>query len=706
MKKLTLPILIATIILLGTSALWAQNTDYSDTMSIPESFGHPGDTVLVPLNIANWDIAVGGYQARIVFDSAILQAISADTTHRGSPLEYTAGNSPQDTVFVILAYSLASPPGTIPRGSGPVALMKFRVMSTATPGSSTAIRFVDNIRDAVNSLSDSQGYNLIIPFKQDGNFSVTGGNINQPPRIISVGPQQVREGQTLEFSVTAYDLDGDLVTLAAQSGSLPLNAVFQQVQGDSVATGIFTFSPDFTQGPDTFYVVFVAQDDHNNTTNMTVQIVVLEQPNDLLSVDLNQGGVPGATGRPLGVKLFNTRPVYGVQFDYQYDPSQITIFDVIPTARCANMGFWFNSPDPGKIIILIFSPGLDTIGSGSDAIVNFIIDVNLNAHPGRTLIELDSALEVIDSIGTTRNSTVESGFFTVDRYGDANLDTLVNVGDCVKIVSFIIEQSDLTVRQFDASDINRDTRVNVADLQMVIDTILEIQTPPIYMPPGLAAIVELMKNQVPTGGLVQIPLWADIGVEAAAVQYEITYNSDHLEAVDIQTGEMISGMQVNNNLGIGKINGVVYNIGTHTFGPAAGEMANFAFRVKDGVYDPVHDISLNEFLIVNQAASFISTEIKGQIPNSYKLNQNYPNPFNATTNISFDLPNDGNVEISVYDLLGRKVTTLINSFLPAGSHTVTWDGRSQTGETVATGIFFYRLKAVDFDETKKMMLIK
>lgn len=704
MKRLTLPILISALILVTAPVLWAQQTDNSDTMLVPESFGHPGDTVLVPLNIANHDIAVGGYQVRLVFDSSILQAISADTTHRGSPLEFTAGNSPQDTVFVILAYSFASPPGTIPRGSGPVVNMKFRVNPTATPGSSTAIRFVDNIREAVNGLSDSQGVNFIYPVKRDGNFSVTGGNINQPPRIVNVGPQQVREGQFLQFSVTAYDLDGDFVTIAAQD--LPTNSSFQQAQGDSTATGLFTFAPDFTQGPDTFYVQFIANDDHNNTTNMTVQIVVLAQPNDLLSVDLDQGGVPGATGRPLTVKLYNSRPVYGVQFNYQYDPSQITITDAVPTARCANMGFWFNSPDPGKIIVLIFSPGLDTIGAGTEGIVDFITDVNLTAHPGRVDIVLDSAFEVIDSIGTSRNITLESGYFTVDRYGDANLDTLINVGDCVKIVSFIIEMSGLNIRQFDAADLNRDTRVNVADLQMVIDTILEIQTPPFSMPSGPVASVELLKDQVPTGGMVQIPLWADIGLEASGVQYEITYNSNHLEAVNVQTGEMISGMQINNNLGIGKINGVIYNIGTNTFGPATGEMANFGFRIKDGVYDPIHDISLREVLIVNQGADFLSTEIKGELPTSYALKQNYPNPFNATTNISFDLPNDGAVDLSVYDLLGRRVATLINSFLSAGSHTITWDGRSQTGEQVATGIFFYRLKAKDFDETKKMTLLK
>jgi hypothetical protein len=109
---------------------------------------------------------------------------------------------------------------------------------------------------------------------------------------------------------------------------------------------------------------------------------------------------------------------------------------------------------------------------------------------------------------------------------------------------------------------------------------------------------------------------------------------------------------------------------------------------------------------VDPSASFIQTEIKGELPERYLLKQNYPNPFNLSTNISFELPEDNDVELAIYDLLGRKVTTLLNSFLPAGGHTVTWNGRSESGETVSSGIFFYRLRTSDFDETKKMSLVK
>jgi hypothetical protein len=264
----------------------------------------------------------------------------------------------------------------------------------------------------------------------------------------------------------------------------------------------------------------------------------------------------------------------------------------------------------------------------------------------------------------------------------------------------------LSVRQIDAADFNRDGRVNVSDLQSIIDYILELPVTPPQMPPGPLVTVELQRNAGSMGDNLSIPIWAQVGYEAAAVQFEISYNSDHLEAVSVDPGSMISSMQFDHNITDGKINGVIYNLGGRSFGPTSGEMANFMFRVKDSDFNPNRDLRLTEFLIVDPSASFIQTEIKGELPERYLLKQNYPNPFNLSTNISFELPEDNDVELAIYDLLGRKVTTLLNSFLPAGGHTVTWNGRSESGETVSSGIFFYRLRTSDFDETKKMSLVK
>lgn len=94
------------------------------------------------------------------------------------------------------------------------------------------------------------------------------------------------------------------------------------------------------------------------------------------------------------------------------------------------------------------------------------------------------------------------------------------------------------------------------------------------------------------------------------------------------------------------------------------------------------------------------------LPTVYSLGQNYPNPFNPTTEINFALPQAGDVELSVFNLLGQKVTTLVNEAMPAGNHTVTWDGTSESGGAVASGIYFYRISAGSFTETKKMMMLK
>jgi hypothetical protein len=662
--------------------------------------------VLIDLHIANHTLGVGAYSARIVYDPTILRAISVACFGRGCVLEATSGDTSDVGILVILAFTFDVPEVFIPRGSGVVAQMKFFVRQSALPGAITTLSLVDDIEppiEGVNALTDSAGTELVHPRLVDGNFSVTGGGFNQPPVIGNISTQQVAEGQVLQFGVSAHDPNGDPITLSAQN--LPANSTFPTVQADSAVSGVFTFAPTFEQGPDTFYVDFVAVDDHNNTNRMTVPIIVLDQPNDMLIIDSGQGGVPGATGRDLSVDLFNSNAIFGLQFKYFYDQSQIQVIDVIPTERCLGLSFWYSTPSPGEIIVLIFSGGLDPIEEGSGPLVRFVTDVGSSAVFGRTAVVLDSAVEVIDSIGTSRLLVTENGYFTVDRFGDANLDEFVNVGDCVTIVAFIIERIMLDIRQFDAADINRDGRVNVGDLQNVIDRILQIPLGPGPSPQLFPVVVQLSDDPEQSGDLMTIGLVADITTEAAAVQYSLSYNADHLEPVDVAAGDIVSSLRFDNNIAEGKISGVFYDLTGATFGPASGELATFTFRMKNGRFNP-RDLAITDFMIVDRGAALIPSEIKGLLPTQYILNQNYPNPFNASTNISFDLPYDSDAELMVYDVLGRKIATLHNGYLLAGNHIFTWNGRSEKGEAMATGIFFYRLRSADFDETKKMILVK
>ncbi|MCP4634766.1 MAG: T9SS type A sorting domain-containing protein [candidate division Zixibacteria bacterium] len=91
---------------------------------------------------------------------------------------------------------------------------------------------------------------------------------------------------------------------------------------------------------------------------------------------------------------------------------------------------------------------------------------------------------------------------------------------------------------------------------------------------------------------------------------------------------------------------------------------------------------------------------------SYEINQNYPNPFNAQTEIEYLLRSPANVKLDVYDILGRRIKTLVDGFNTEGPHRVLWDGKNANGESVASGIYFYRLSGDDFSVSKRMSLIK
>jgi len=94
------------------------------------------------------------------------------------------------------------------------------------------------------------------------------------------------------------------------------------------------------------------------------------------------------------------------------------------------------------------------------------------------------------------------------------------------------------------------------------------------------------------------------------------------------------------------------------------------------------------------------------LPYGFELHQNYPNPFNPATTIQYSLPERSQVRIEVFNLLGQKVQTLVDTEMSAGSYTVSWDGTDGSGKPVATGVYLYRFQAGEHIQTKKMLLLK
>jgi len=95
-----------------------------------------------------------------------------------------------------------------------------------------------------------------------------------------------------------------------------------------------------------------------------------------------------------------------------------------------------------------------------------------------------------------------------------------------------------------------------------------------------------------------------------------------------------------------------------------------------------------------------------KIPDSYLLYQNYPNPFNPVTTLRYDLPEDGLVNITVFDIMGRSVITLVNTEQNAGHKFINWNVTNPADQSISAGLYFFTIRAGDFTQTRKMVLLK
>jgi hypothetical protein len=115
----------------------------------------------------------------------------------------------------------------------------------------------------------------------------------------------------------------------------------------------------------------------------------------------------------------------------------------------------------------------------------------------------------------------------------------------------------------------------------------------------------------------------------------------------------------------------------------------------------VFELGMDDSLWTYRAYRFPFKQPENEIPQNFDLSQNYPNPFNPSTTISFSIPVQSNVTLKIYDVLGREVDQLINENVNAGQHNIIWNAQN-----FSSGIYFYKIAAGDFIESKKMILLK
>jgi hypothetical protein len=155
-----------------------------------------------------------------------------------------------------------------------------------------------------------------------------------------------------------------------------------------------------------------------------------------------------------------------------------------------------------------------------------------------------------------------------------------------------------------------------------------------------------------------------------------------------QTREITSGP----THGGGDYKAAYFGMGTNTSG-------TLSVRWPTGVVEDLGTVEADQHLHVVEISTAVSEE--APVVSRYQLSQNYPNPFNPTTTFSFSIPYSSFATLSVYDVLGRELSTLVDEKLAPGTYTREWDATGQP-----SGVYFYRLKAGDYVATKKLVLLR
>lgn len=278
------------------------------------------------------------------------------------------------------------------------------------------------------------------------------------------------------------------------------------------------------------------------------------------------------------------------------------------------------------------------------------------------------------------------------------------------------------------ADINEDDIVESDDLSMVTANVAAVAagTLPngaqprykIAVQPELSnldAIVEFMNvpDELKAGETYSIQVIGRNTTNVRAYFVNLKYDTDALTFAGIAKGDFLEtdtySFPVIGDETVGLANAVY---GDKVFS-GDGVLAEVRFTaLRDGMFAPdmlgferisiVNSDFMRESILVGEPTSISGNDA----PVAFELNQNFPNPFNPTTTISFSVPDNGNMTLKVYDILGRHVRTLVDGAYSAGNYNIVWDATDMNGDMVSVGVYFYTIQSGNHRVTKRMLFLK
>jgi hypothetical protein len=361
-------------------------------------------------------------------------------------------------------------------------------------------------------------------------------------------------------------------------------------------------------------------------------------------------------------------------------------------------------------------------------------DVSGQAYTALTLGNRPGRYTVKASIAGVKDTTFAA--YALMLLADVNHDNYRNIGDLTAMIDHAIGRNILTGFNYNKADmypanvngITGDGLVDIRDVQVCLDSLLSAGWDPMrdWMSTPMAPLFKIDGASSLTGlSALPMSLTDSIYIQATHIgtrfMLKNTLQIKGLQAViymknpaTLDTTDIIfprAKMMTAEVKSVGnEVSVILWN---YTNTPIeVGDSAIFRLPIQL-TNNNVDSINVLVSTGTNNVVSLLASkqeDVRSSIPRDWMLYQNYPNPFNPSTTIDFDVPEITGkiprVAVQIFNILGQKVRTIERGIHDAGRYSVTWNGASDNGARVASGVYFYRLLAGDYATTKKMVMLK
>jgi fibronectin type 3 domain-containing protein len=281
------------------------------------------------------------------------------------------------------------------------------------------------------------------------------------------------------------------------------------------------------------------------------------------------------------------------------------------------------------------------------------------------------------------------------------------------------------------ADANGDGRVNQADvLPIGLNWGRTRSQPPLALEETVALASSLPRLGMTITGDTNPgkPFWLDVHADSVKNLFGISFELLYSPAANVHLDSILAGKWLGNDLILfaladtiaGKINLAVSRKAGQGGRDSSGVVARIKMRMSSAAMRgqvttlTLQDVAANDpagnpiqFNVINGSiVTSVVSRPQAYVPQRFALYPNVPNPFNPSTMIQYDLPQAVDITLEIFDMLGRRVRTLVNQHQQAGRYSAVWDGRNDNGQTVSSGVFIYQLYAGKFVQSRRMVLVR